>query len=289
MGATVSKGFLVFAENTKSVDYIEQAYALALSIKATQTVTTSVSLMTNDTVPKKYQYVFDQIIPLPFVVDTTKSKYKPENRWQFYYATPYDETIVLDVDMLLVDDISDWWTYCADHDIKFCSKITNYKHEIIEQDRVHRLTFVENNLTNPYFALHYFKKNQVAYEFYKVLEFVITHWEFNRGTFAPNEPQLWPSMDLATAITVEITGQYNSVVDKCSPLEFVHMKTPLQGWDIIPSSWQDAVPFVLNSKGNLVLGNILQPKVFHYVEKNFLSKKILARLEELANGKKETT
>ena len=66
------------------------------------------------------------------------------------------------------------------------------------------------------------------------------------------------------------------------------MKTPLQGWDIIPASWQDAVPFVLNSKGNLVLGNIVQPKVFHYVEKNFLSKKILARLEELANGKKET-
>ena len=285
----MSKGFLVFAENTKSVNYLEQAYALALSIKATQKETTAVSLMTNDKVPKKYLQVFDKIIPLPFKAEPTASIYKPENRWQFYYATPYDETIVLDADMLLVDDISDWWTYCADHDLKICSRIKNYKHEVIKEDRVHRLVFVENKLTNPYFALHYFKKNQVAYEFYKVLEFVVTHWEFNRGTFAPNEPQLWPSMDLATAIAIEITGQHQSVIDNCSPLEFVHMKPALQGWDITPSTWQDAVPFVLNSKGNLVLGNIVQPKAFHYVEKNFLSKKIIARLEELANGKKETS
>lgn len=284
----MSKGFLLFAENTKSTNYIEQAYALALSIQNSQTTTTLVSLMTNDKVPKKYQSVFDKIISIPFEVKND-GKYKTDNRWQLYYATPYDETIVLDADMLLVDDISDWWTYCADHDIKFCSRIKNYKNEIIGLDPVHRLVFIENKLTNPYFALHYFKKNQTAYEFYKVLEFVITHWDFNRGTFAPNEPQLWPSMDLATAIAIEITGQYNSVIDSCSPLEFVHMKTPLQGWDMIPSTWQDAVPFVLNSRGNLVLGNMIQPKLFHYVEKNFLTGKILKRLEELANGKKETT
>lgn len=283
----MSKGFLLFAENTKSTNYIEQAYALALSIKYSQKTTTLVSLMTNDKVPKKYQSAFDKIIPIPFEVKND-GKYKTDNRWQLYYATPYEETIVLDADMLLVDDISDWWTYCADHDLKICSRIKNYKNEVINLDPVHRLVFIENKLTNPYFALHYFKKNQAAYEFYKVLEFVITHWDFNRGTFAPNEPQLWPSMDLATAIAIEITGQYNSVIDACSPLEFVHMKTPLQGWDMIPSTWQDAVPFVLNSRGNMVLGNMIQPKLFHYVEKNFLTGKILKRLEELANGKKET-
>jgi hypothetical protein len=283
----VSKGFLLFAENTKSTNYLEQAYALALSIKYSQSTTTLVSLMTNDKVPKKYQSAFDKIIPIPFEVKND-GKYKTDNRWQLYYATPYDETIVLDADMLLVEDISSWWTYCADHDVKFCSRVKNYKNEIIGHDPIHRLVFIENKLTNPYFALHYFKKNQIAYEFYKVLEFVITHWDFNRGTFAPNEPQLWPSMDLATAIAIEITGLYNSVIDSCSPLEFVHMKTPLQGWDMIPSTWQDAVPFVLNSRGNMVLGNMIQPKLFHYVEKNFLTGKILKRLEELANGKKET-
>jgi glutathionylspermidine synthase len=66
------------------------------------------------------------------------------------------------------------------------------------------------------------------------------------------------------------------------------MKTSIQGWDMVYSSWQDAVPFLLNSRGELVVGNIKQPKLFHYVEKSFLSKKIIARLEGIANGKKET-
>jgi hypothetical protein len=277
----MSKGFLIFAENTHSCNYIEQAYALALSIKISQTDIKNVSLMTNDIVPAEYQKIFDKIIPVPFKVKDT-GKYKTENRWQFYYATPYEETIALDADMLMLKDITDWWTYCGNHDIKICSRVKNYKQELIKDDRLHRATFIDNQLTNPYFACHYFKKNQEAYEFYKVLEFVITHWEFCRGTFAPNTPQEWPSMDLATAIVIEITGKYESVMDNVSPLEFIHMKSALQYWPMVFDSWQDGVPFVLNSKGDLVIGNIKQPKLFHYVEKNFLSKKILSKLEELA-------
>jgi hypothetical protein len=59
------------------------------------------------------------------------------------------------------------------------------------------------------------------------------------------------------------------------------MKSAIQGWDATIISWQDAVPFVLNSRGDLVIGNIKQPKLFHYVEKDFLTKKIMSRLEEL--------
>lgn len=274
----MSKGFLIFAENTESCDYITQAYALALSIKSSQKHFNKVSLMTNDAVPIEYQSAFDKIIPIPFDVEDS-GKYKTENRWQLYYATPYEETITLDADMLMLQDISDWWDYCRNHDIKICSRVKNYKQELITDDRLHRATFIDNKLTNPYFACHYFKKNQAAYEFYKILEFVITHWDFCRGTIAPNTPQMWPSMDLAAAIAIEITGQHESVIDDISPLEFVHMKTPLQDWPMVFDSWQDGVPFVLNSKGDLIVGNIKQPKLFHYVEKNFLSKKILLKLK----------
>jgi hypothetical protein len=62
------------------------------------------------------------------------------------------------------------------------------------------------------------------------------------------------------------------------------MKTPIQGWTPVPASWQDTVPFVLNSQGALIVGNIKQTKLFHYVEKNFISKNILTKLETLANG-----
>lgn len=280
----MSKGFLIFAENANSVNYIEQAYALALSIKMSQNEVTSVSLLTNDNVPKKYQSIFDQIIPIPWSENNVESKYKAEHRWKFFHVTPYDETIVLDADMLLLEDITEWWNYCSNFDLKFCNRIKNYKLETIEIDTVHRRAFIDNSLTNPYFACHYFKKSQTALEFYKTLEFVCNNWEWCYTKFAPVSYQNWLSMDLASAIAIEITGSYESVIDNCSPLELIHMKTPIQGWPLIPLSWQDTVPFVLNSKGDLIVGNIKQAKLFHYVEKNFLSKKIISRLEELVYG-----
>ncbi len=284
MRCSVSKGFLIYAQNTKDVDYIQQAYALALSIKSSQTKIKNVSLVTNDTVPKKYARVFDQIIPVPWFKDIEGSPLRAENRWQLYYATPYDETIVLDSDMLLLADISTWWDYCSNYDIKFCSKILNYKQEAITVDEYHRKTFIVNNLTNPYFALHYFKKNREAFEFYKVLEFVINNWDKCCTIFASDHYQQWTSMDLATAIAIEITGMYTCVTDSQSPLEFVHMKIPLQNWPAFFARWEDAVPYVLTYKGDLVVGNIKQPKLFHYVDKKFMNNDLIKQLEGVVYG-----
>jgi hypothetical protein len=278
----MSKGFVVFAQNTDKVDYIKQAYALALSIKYSQLNVTSVSLVTNSTVLKKYRNLFDQIIPIPWCNDSDQSVLAAEHRWKLFHVSPYDETIVLDTDMLMLEDISDWWAYCTNYDIKFCGRVRNYKLEVVH-DTYHRKAFIENKLTNPYFALHYFKKSQAAYEFYKVLEFVCNNWEWCYNLFAPVEYQPWLSMDLATAIAIEISGQYD-IIDHIGPLEFTHMKTPIQGWHPIPASWQDTVPWVFNNKGSLVVGNIKQDKLFHYVEKNFISNTVLSKLEELARG-----
>lgn len=279
----MSKGFVVLAQNNKNVDYIKQAYALALSIKSTQLDVTNISLVTNNRVPKKYKSVFDKIIPIPWNDDATKTQWKIENRWKLYYASPYYETIVLDADMLLLEDIGLWWNYCSNFNIKFCSKITNYKLENIT-DTIHRKTFVANNLPNVYHALHYFKKSNDVADFYKVLEFVVNNWELCYGKITPNAYQNWLSMDLACAIAIEITG-LQDIIDVNSPLQFTHMKPPIQGWTITPESWQDMVSHHLTSTGKLIVGNTAQDKLFHYVEKNFITDNLLEELEELANGK----
>lgn len=282
MGVPVSKGFLIYAENLEGVNYVEQAYALALSIKASQKSVTSVSLVTNDdSIPDKYRSVFDNVISIPWY-NTPGTEFSGEHRWKMYHVTPYNETIVLDADMLFVEDISDWWSYCSNFDIKFCSKIKNYKQEPII-DTYHRTTFIANQLTSPYCALHYFRKTDAAYEFYKVLEFVCNNWEWCWNKFAPELYQDWLSMDLAVAVAIEIIGNHDTIIDSASPLEFVHMKPAIQGWDPIPAKWQSTVPFVLNTKGELIVGNIKQTKLFHYVEKDFITPKIISRLEGLAN------
>jgi hypothetical protein len=278
----MSKGFLVVAQNTPESDYVKQAYALALSIKLTQD--TPLSIITNDAVPEQYLHAFDKVIPIPFSDSAKRKKWKVQNRWKFFHATPYDETIVLDTDMLVLGNFEKWWDYCKNKDIVFCSKILNYKLETILQDTYHRKAFIANNLTNPYSALQYFKKSDAALEFYKVLEFVVKNWEECYNIYAPQERQDWLSIDLAVAITIEILGLQDTAVDVCSPLEFVHMKPPLQNWRSTPASWRSYVTSHLNSKGELIVGNIKQPMLFHYVEKDFVSNEMLTKLEELTSG-----
>lgn len=280
----MSKGFLVFAQNTSDCNYVQQAYALALSIKMSQKEVTNISIVTNDKVTKQQAKVFDKIIPIPWInKDVIETRYRAEHRWKLYHISPYSETIVLDADMIFLDDISDWWEYCKRFDLKICSRILNYKQETIPEDPLHRRAFIDNKLTNPYIACHYFKKSDNALAFYRSLEFICNNWEWAYTQFAPVSYQNWLSFDLATAIAIEITGLHESVIDVCSPLEFVHMKCDIQGWPVVPDSWQDAVPYVLNSKKNLIVGNIKQPKLFHYVEKDFMSKKIVEKLRVLSN------
>ena len=92
-------------------------------------------------------------------------------------------------------------------------------------------------------------------------------------------------MDLASAIAIEMMMCQDTVFDQYCPLEFIHMKSPLQGWTVYPEKWTDSVSCILNSKGDLVVNNIKQGKIFHYVEKDFITPKLLERLEGLANGK----
>jgi len=279
----VSKGFLIFAENKGNVDYVMQAYALALSIKATQTDVTSVSIVTNDILDDTYKQAFDQIIRIPWY-DKAGGDLSAEHRWKLYHVTPYDETIVLDADMLMLKDINDWWWYAQDHDLLFCEKTLNYKGEIIN-DSVYRKTFTVNQLPNTHHALHYFRKSETAEYFYKTLEFVVNNWAWCYGKFAPEHYQDWLSMDLASAIALEMTG-YNSSADLCSPFRFIHMKPGVQDWNPVPERWTETIPHIYTRHGELIVGNIKQYHLFHYVEKDFVADgNIISKLKRMIDGR----
>lgn len=278
----MSKGFVVFAQNTESTDYVKQAYALALSIRNTQTSVTNISIVTNDPVPENYLSAFDKVIEIPWGDLSKNPMWKVENRWKVYHASPYDETIVLDTDMLFLEDISSWWNYCSNSNLKFCSTIKNYKGEIVERDLFHRKAFINNKLSNPYVALMYFKKSELAHDFYKVLEFVCKNWEVCYKKYAPINFQNWLSIDLATAIAIDMMGIEDQVIDPNSPFEFVHMKNAIQQIIPIPANWQDVLN--VNYQNNrLIVANQKQRYLFHYVKKDFLTDSIIKELEA-SNG-----
>ena len=277
----MSKGFLVLAQNTLTVDYVRQAYALALSIKATQKEVTSISLVTNEIVPESYKEVFDHILDIPWGDVAYNPDWKIENRWKLYHVSPYEETIILDTDMLFLDDISSWWDYCSTSDLKFCTRIKNYKNEVISKDVYHRSAFIENNLTNPYVALQYFKRSDFAHAYFKALELVVENWEYFYKKFSPVNTQHWLSIDMSAAVAIKLLG-IEDTVDSASPLEFVHMKPAIQNIRPIPESWQNVLYCDFDSQG-LIVGNYKQHNLFHYVEKDFLTDQIIAKLQEMAN------
>ena len=272
-----SKGYLILAQNSEGINYVRQAYALALSIKNTQPNINSVSIVTNDTIPEEYKLVFDNVIGIPWSDSAKLSAWKVENRWKLIHASPYDETIVLDSDMLFFKNIEDKWPYLNNYDVFFASEVVDYKGRSIV-DTVNRKTFIDNQLPNVYFALHYFKKTPKSYEFYKVLEFVVKNWKQVYEKITPNSRQTWLSMDVSAAVALKILDAEQEVTNKNLHFTFTHMKPNLQGWRPAPASWINSADYFFNDSKNLFINQFKQHEIFHYTEDKFLTDEIVTML-----------
>tara|TARA_B110000503_G_scaffold142949_1_gene241780 strand:- start:10074 stop:10904 length:831 start_codon:yes stop_codon:yes gene_type:complete len=275
----MSKGFCLLAQNNSKTDYIRQAYALALSLHK-YNKDQKISLITNDIVPTEWQSVFDQIIPIPWTDSAKDSDWKIQNRWKVYHASPYDETIVLEADMLILSDITHWWDELAKRELFFVSNVRTYRDELVTST-YYRKTFVANTLPNLYSALHYFKKGDTAKEFYNLLEVIVNNWALFYTKYATEEYQNWCSIDVCAAVASKILGNETDITDPNSYITFTHMKTRVQGWYSVPERWTKVLGRYYRDDGTLLLGNYLQTKVLHYVEDEFLTDEII---ENLAHG-----
>jgi hypothetical protein len=266
----MNNGVCILAQNNSTTNYVEQAYALTLSILANDP-NTKVSIITNDTIPKFYKNVFDQIISIPFD-DAELSAWKIDNRWKLYQLSPYENTLVFDADMLVIDSIEHIWN--DKENLSFTTNVTTYQNQLITS-RYYRKAFDENNLPNIYTGMYRFKKSKTARDFFKLLEIVMKNWKVFYSTYAPNKMQNWNSVDLSAAIVLKILDSTYSN----NMLKFTHMKPHLQQWIDVPSKWTDVLP-VNFGNNNLYVGSYKQSGVFHYVEDNFLTSSMVAWLEE---------
>jgi len=274
----MSKGFCLLAQNNEKTDYVRQAYALALSLHKYNTGQ-KISLITNDKVPDEWQGPFDKIISIPWSDDAQDEDWKIQNRWKVYHASPYDETIVLEADMLILSDITHWWDELGKRELFFTSNVRTYRDELVT-NRFYRKTFDANNLPNLYSALHYFKKGDKAKEFYNLLEVIVNNWQLFYGKYAPNEYQKWCSMDVSCALASKIIGNELDITDPNSYITFTHMKTRLQGWHQVPERWTNVIGRYYKKDGSLLLGNYIQKGILHYVEDMFLSEEIIEKLKD---------
>jgi len=267
--------FTLLAQNS-SDDYIKQAYLCALSIKATNP-DSKIALITNDDC--KYD-IFDNIIEIPWGDDASESQWKIENRWKIYHITPYDNTIVLDTDMLVLDNIQHWWEALQHKKIFYTTNVLTYRGSPLASTYYRKL-FVKNNLPNLYSGLHYFKKSTEAHLFYQWLEIVMKNWKVFYEQYATGKViQEFPSVDVSAAIVAKILGWEDTISSACAYPNFVHMKAHAQEWKSPSDSWQDSVSVSFNKSLNLKIGNYHQQGIFHYTEKSFATDKIIKIYEE---------
>jgi len=268
----MSKGFLTIAQNGL-VDYVRMAYVLSMSLKLSQSKYKKLSVIVNENeeIPEKYLPFFDEVI----YVEKPDEAWKIQNKWQYFWLSPYDETIVLDADMLFFNDISIWWECLDDSTLEFATTTKNYIGKDTTSD-YYRRTFTANKLPNLHTALFYFKKTEEVESYFRFVKFIFENWKVFFKQFLKTPPRVL-SGDVAYALAAKIMFYRNWDTF----LTFTHMRSRLQD-DNITDEWNRELPSFFTSyhgKLELKISNFNQIYPFHYIKKDFLSDEVVELYE----------
>lgn len=271
----MSKGHVFVAQNS-DINYVRQACALALSIKKYNNIKET-CIITNDTIPKEYEHVFDYKVSIPWSDNARESVWKIENRWKIIHATPFKESLVYDTDMLLLNTNDHWWNHFKGKSLVFTTNVKDYFGNTITND-TYRKAFTANHLPNIYTGCFYVKKDAVAFEFFKWLELIVQNWKDFYKIHLKTNSQKFLSIDLSAALAFTFMNNLESISISSHLPQFTHMKPAIQGWQTVPSIWSNAVHSCFTEDCQLKVGGILQQGLFHYVEDQFLTDDMLLKL-----------
>lgn len=273
-------GYLLIVADHESVDYLQLAYGLALSIKNTQREGyDKVALVISDKdklADLKSPWVFDEVI-----------EWNQETFWNgrswMDKLSPFEHTVCLDVDMLFTRDVSHWIDYFIEHsELYVANKVYTYRGQIVT-NRSYRKSFDQNQLPDLYSMWTFFRKDsEIANDFFNLGRHIIKHpIEFSNLFLSEYKPKV-----LGTDEAFALSAKILDIADEISyPLEFpriVHMKPMIQNWPWPADKWSDHVGFYLNKQGQLKLGNYQQHDIVHYVEKDKITDEVISILEEIA-------
>lgn len=273
-------GYLLIVSTHPTIDYLNMAYALALSIKNTQKpgydkvalVINNKSLLSNIASP----WVFDKII------EWDQEIFWDGRSWMDKLS-PWDSTVCLDVDMLFFNDISHQVDYfISNTDLFLPSTVYTYRGEIVDSD-YYRKTFTANNLPNVYSLFTFFKKDsEITTSFFELGRSIVKNpTEFKNSFLTNNIPQVIGT-DEAFALSAKILGIENIITFKLSFPRIVHLKPMLQKWPWPANDVFNHVGFYFDLTGNLKIGNFQQTDIVHYIDKTIITTEHISILENIA-------
>ena len=242
----MSKGFVIMAQG---LDYVKCANVLKDSIiKVMPNI--NVTIVTTDM--------------LPYGDQAPDTNWKLQNDWQVYEASPYDETIKLEADMIIPRNIEHWFDVMSIKDVVVCSTIRNFKNEISDV-RVYRRFIDDNNLPDVYNAITYFKKSETAEKFFNVVRDVFENWESYRDILQCKKDEI-ATTDWAYDIASHIIGVENTTLPTFTDMSMIHMKQYING---MPTEDWTHTLIAECLPNQLRVNTYPQRYPFHYHVKNF--------------------
>lgn len=233
----MNDGFVILAQNTKNVNYVECAEALAMGMKQAMP-TCDITLVSNDV---SMCTAFDHVIELPYGDLAPNSDWKLVNDWQIYEASPYDRTIKLEADMFINTNIQHLFDLLSIKDICVCSHIRDYKGKISDS-RVYRKFIDDNNLPDVYNAITFFKKNKIAENFFYTVKNIFEHWDEYKTILKCNSEEK-VTTDWAYSIACHIMGVENTTIPN-ETFSMVHMKQYIN--NTLTEDWTNELVYELN-------------------------------------------
>lgn len=198
------------------------------------------------------------------------SDWKLINDWQVYEASPYDYTIKLEADMYIPRNIDHWWDVLKDRDVVISNTVRNFKQEISDV-RVYRRLIDDNNLPDVYNAITYFKKSEVAEQFFNIVKNIFENWEEYKTMLKCNQTEI-ATTDWVYSIACHIMGVEKTTMPIFTEMSMVHMKSFING--SVTDNWTDT--FVYECLPDQIrVQTVPQQYPFHYHVKNFCDKIIL--------------
>lgn len=265
------RGFLTFAQNTETVDYLRLAYLQALNIRATQGLPLTVVVSPGTKIDPKYYRAFDKIILCDERFDLGSPM---ANEAQALALTPYKETVKVESDLLFNDSIEHWWTAFRHRDVVLSTGCRDYRGNI-SYNRTYRRVFDDNSLPDVYNGLMYFRYSQTATTFFNTATTLARNWTAVRDTLK-NCREDTPSTDVLFALTAAIIGVEHSTL----PLDFInftHMKSQHnQLPDDMP--WHYAV-MSEHTDGRMRINNLNQYHPVHYYDKSYATDELIEYYE----------
>ena len=246
----MNKGFVIMAQDTETTSYTKCAETLRKSILRVMP-NASITIITSDMLPHGDLGGF-------------------ANDWQVYEASPYEYTIKLEADMYIPRNIDHWWDVLKHRDVVVSSTIRNFMQEISDV-RVYRRFIDDNNLPDVYNAITYFKKSDVAKQFFGIVKDIFDNWDEYKKILKCNQTEL-VTTDWVYSIACHIMGVEKTTMPTFTEMSMVHMKSFVN--NSVTDNWTDT--FVYECLPDQIrVQTVPQQYPFHYHVKNFCDKIVL--------------